>query len=168
MDEGSRSMHPALAVALAAVSEHDESARVVDSVVREDDGAAAVNVRTDDGQYVTVILRKGEQWLSPGLIIGGVIPTPERRVTNFPTMPLAQQSSDMRSSINHEFVWHAVTGTAALDVVSVRVLTTLESCYPEIGNDGLVLALIRAQPGERPLVTVTTRDGREESDYRED
>ncbi|WP_330178976.1 hypothetical protein OHB26_20965 [Nocardia sp. NBC_01503] len=161
-------MHPAIAIALSVMPENEGSARVVGSVIREEDGAVAVVVHTDQWQYIVVILREGDRWLKPGVIIGGVIPTQGRLETNFPTMPLAQQSGDIRSSVDNDFMWHAVGGTAALDAVSVRVLTTLESCHPQIGDNGLVLALVRAQPGERPLVTITTRDGREESDYHED
>ncbi|MFB7722318.1 hypothetical protein [Nocardia sp. NPDC056100] len=168
MDENSRGMHPAIAVVLSVVPENEGSTRVASSVVREDDGAVAVVVHTEQWQYVVVVLREGDRWLKPGVIIGDVLPDPDRLVTNFPTMPLAQQSGEILPSVDNEFVWYAIVGTAALDAVSARVLTTLESCYPEIGVDGRVLALIRAQPGERPLVTVTTRDGREESNYQED
>lgn len=161
-------MHPAVAAALSVMPENDGRARLVGSVIREEDGAVAVVVHTVRWRYVVVILREADRWLAPTLIIGEKIPTQPRLATNFPTMPLAKQSADIRSSVDSAFVWYAVVGTAALDAVSVRVSTTLESRNPAIGDDGLVLALVRAQRGERPLVTITTRDGREESDYQED
>ncbi|MFB8005059.1 hypothetical protein [Nocardia sp. NPDC056000] len=168
MAESDRRMHPAIAVVLSGTPQDDGRARVMGSVIREEDGAVAVVVHTDQWRYVVVIEREGDQWLEPGVIIGEVLPNPDRLVTNSPMMPLAQQSGCIQSSLDGKFVWYAVVGTAALDAVSVRVLTTLESRYPEIGDGGLVLALVRAQRGERPLVTVTTGDGREESDYREE
>ncbi|MFF2555519.1 hypothetical protein ACFVUS_31245 [Nocardia sp. NPDC058058] len=168
MAESDRQMHPAIAVVLSGISANDGRARVMGSVIREEDGAVAVVVHTDHRRYVIVVLREGDCWLEPGLVFSGVLPNPDRLETNSPMMPLAQQSGDIRSSLDGEFVWYAVVGTAALDAISVRVLTTLESRYPGIGDGGLVLELVRAQRGERPLVTVTTRDGREESDYREE
>ncbi|QLY29259.1 hypothetical protein H0264_28850 [Nocardia huaxiensis] len=168
MDGSGREMHPAVAAALSVMPENDGRARLVGSVIREEDGAVAVVVHTARWRYVVVVLRDGDRWITPTLIIGEGIPTQPRLATNFPTMPLAKQSADIRNSLHNDFVWHAVVGTAALDADSVRVVTTLESRKPEIGDDGLVLALVRAQHGERPLVTVTTRDGREESNYQED
>ncbi|UFS98179.1 hypothetical protein [Nocardia huaxiensis] len=168
MDERSRGMHPAVSAALSVMPENDGRGRLVSSVIRAEDGAVAVVVHTAQWRYVVVVLREGDRWLTPPLIIGEGIPTQPRLATNFPNMPLANQSADIRSSVDSAFVWHAVVGTAALDAVSVRVSTTLESCNPAIGDDGLVLALVRAQRSERPLVTITSRDGREESDYQGD
>ncbi|MEV5833256.1 hypothetical protein [Nocardia sp. NPDC052112] len=56
--------------------------------------------------------------------------------------------------------WFAVIGRAAHDAESVRVVSTLEERVAPIGADGLAFAVVRATGGEKPQVSVNTRDGR--------
>lgn len=124
-------------------------------------------VQNHEISYVVLVERHGDEWLVPTMISGGRTPTaalrPERTEA-----PVALQ--DRRIVLSGwpdanggrpEFVWCAVTGTAALDAQDVVIASEIDEVTAVVREDGFVLGVVRARWGTKPSVTVRTSDGRQ-------
>ncbi|MEV6337129.1 hypothetical protein AB0M12_20700 [Nocardia vinacea] len=152
--------HPAVTVALDALADADRDLFPVSVLVRED--LVAVVIDGGRGRYIVFVHPDGDSWDTHGITFGASRPEGPREDRTSAHQPLQRYGTRFRSeSADRDGVgWFAVIGRAAHDAESVRVVSTLEERVASIGADGLAFAVVRATGGEKPQVSVNTRDGR--------
>lgn len=151
--------HPAVSVAIDALTAADQGLIPVSAVVRAE--IAAVVIDGAQGRYIVFVHPDGDQWTTRGTMFGAPRPAGPRPDRTMAWEPLQRLGTRFRSHTADRTGegWFAVIGRAALDAVSLSVASTLEEHSAPIGADGLALAVIRATGSEQPRITVTTLDG---------
>jgi hypothetical protein len=148
--------HPAVSVAIDALTAADQGLTPVSAVVRAE--IAAVVIDGDQGRYIVFVHSDGDQWTTRGTMFGAPRPAGLRHNHTMAWEPLERLGTRFRSQTADRTGegWFAVIGRAAQDAVSLSVASTLEEHSAPIG---LAFAVIRATGSEQPRITVTTRDG---------
>ncbi|WP_405137496.1 hypothetical protein [Nocardia sp. NBC_01388] len=158
--------HPAIALAVGAFSEDGRAARFVAAIDRDDTVVVLVASTSpfDSDSEVRGLMfvdHDGAQWRLPGVSV--VSGSPCRHTTRAATTRAAWPLEDKRTRsycrADGEICWFGLTGYAAEDAVAVTVVSSVSSDRVEVGADGLVLAAVRARPGETPVVIVHLATG---------
>ncbi|MGK8487461.1 hypothetical protein [Nocardia asiatica] len=152
--------HPAVSVAIDALTAADQGLTPVTAVVRAE--LAAVVIDGDQGRYIVFVHPDGDLWTTHGTTFGAPRPSGLRHAHTLAWEPLQRLGARFRSATadRNGVGWFAVIGRAAQDAVSLSVASSLEEQEVAIGADGLAFAVVRATGCEQPHVTVATRDGR--------
>jgi hypothetical protein len=155
--------HPAVAVAVAALTVADPDPRPVAAIIRDD--TVAVLVDCEQGRCAVFVQLRDGHWVAPGMIIGSTRPDKPRADRTPDYMPLHRKSTKRFAHPSADGTpqdegWFAVTGLAAHDAVSVSVRSELDDSITPISEDGLAFAIVRARWTEEPDVYVHTSDGR--------
>ncbi|MGK8510448.1 hypothetical protein ACRS5S_21180 [Nocardia asiatica] len=155
--------HPAVTVAIAALSGADRALTPVSVIVREE--IVAVLIDGERGRYVSFVRLDDGRWIAPSMITGSPRPDGPRAERTPNHLPLHRKSAKRFTlpkpdGTRQDESWFAVTGLAALDAVQVRVISELDERTTPISADGLAFAVVRARTSEDPRIYVHTRDGR--------
>ncbi|WP_174186010.1 hypothetical protein [Nocardia barduliensis] len=152
--------HPAVSVALDALTAADRDLTPISAIVRDE--IAAVVVDGERGRYIVFVHPDGDQWATHGTTFGAPRPSGPRHTHTLAWEPLQRRGARFRSATADRTGagWFAVIGRAAQDAVFLSVASSLEEQITAIGADGLAFAVVRATGSEEPRVTVTTSDGR--------
>ncbi|WP_280244899.1 hypothetical protein [Nocardia abscessus] len=155
--------HPAVTVAIDALSGADQALIPVGVIVRDE--VVAVLIDGERARYVSFVRLDHGRWIAPSMITGSPRPDGPRaeRTPNY--LPLHRKSAKLFTLPNPDGTprdesWFAVTGRAALDAVRVSVTSELVEQSTPISTDGLAFAIVRARTSEDSRVYVRTRDGR--------
>ncbi|WP_063043021.1 hypothetical protein [Nocardia pseudovaccinii] len=151
--------HPAVTVAIDALTGADRDLVPVSAIVRDD--IAAVVIDGEQGRWIVFAHPGGGQWATSGITYGAPRPTGPRADSTAPHQPLQRLSTRFRAGADGEPGWFAVIGQAANDAVSVSVVSTVEERTEPLDANGLAFVIVRCGAEERPPVTVNTRDGRQ-------
>ncbi|WP_433568140.1 hypothetical protein ACQP1O_43070 (plasmid) [Nocardia sp. CA-151230] len=152
------SPHPAIDVALGAVSGRDRAARLVAAVERGD--TVAVLVDTPDARAIVFIERDGTgQWVAPSLIGESPCRHTTRAATTRRGYPLNAKQTKRVGTTTSDTGWFGLTGYAAADAVAVTVASSLDTHRVDVADDGLVLAAVRARLDEDPVVVIHLASG---------
>ncbi|MGV9823466.1 hypothetical protein [Nocardia xishanensis] len=152
--------HPAAAVAVDALAGSDRN--LVPVAVTERGDVGAVVVEGEKGRFTVIMEHHGTGFVAPGMIVGSYRsdqPRANRTPDQHPLQALSRKQFPVGTETD-EPGWVAVTGTAALDAVSIQVISSLEETTEPIGETGLAVAVVRARTDELPRVVVHTADGR--------
>src|SRR2546427_7052327 len=118
--------HPAVTVALNALTDADRDLLPVSVLVRED--LVAVVIDGGRGRYIVFVHPHGDSWQTHGITFGASRPEGPREDHTGAYQPLQRYGTRFRSeSADRDGTgWFAVIGRAARDAESVRVVSTLE------------------------------------------
>lgn len=151
--------HPAVVAAIEQLGQGLEPliAEVTDDVV-------AVVLADDTVKRTIIIERVGDEWPLPSMMGGTPRRVRPRSETTVPYEPFVDVGwSGMGWPAPDggppEVAWHALTGVAARDIVSVVVLTPEDEVEASVEADGRFLALLRGPWGGQPAVQVRTKAG---------
>ncbi|MEU2035307.1 hypothetical protein [Nocardia amamiensis] len=155
--------HPAVTVAIDALSGADRGLTPVSVIVRDE--IVAVLIDGERGRYVSFVRLEHGRWIAPSMITGSPRPNAPRADRTPNHQPLHRKSAKLFTLPNPDGTpqdesWFAVTGLAALDAVQVSVTSELDEQTAPISTDGLAFAVVRARTSEDPRIYVHTRDGR--------
>jgi hypothetical protein len=155
--------HPAVAAAADLLG---PVFRVLAVAEREDAVVALFAGYEDDELMSRMVIAEHVDgvWRQPNVIGGSPMRLESRRsrtVAWDPFVGFARTQSGWPAADGSRpsVAWMAVTGIAASDVRSVRVVTDYESADVGVETDGRFLALVRAAWGADPVIEVTTEEG---------
>ncbi|MGV9680758.1 hypothetical protein ACWDSJ_36270 [Nocardia sp. NPDC003482] len=148
---------PAVAVAVDALRDADREFAPVGVIDRG--GVVAVLVEGSMSRTMVFVQHRDDAWITLGSIVGSYRVDRPRATRTPDRMALSKMAT--KSATDPDGVgWYAVTGLAAEDAESVTLTSELDQHTAPIDRRGRAFAVVRARPGERPTVTVRTRDGR--------
>lgn len=150
--------HPAIDVALSAVSGTGWAAHLVAAVERRDTVAVLVDV--PDGRCIVFVGRDDTgQWVAPSIIGGSPCRHTTRAAATRPGCPLDAKQTKRFGTTRSNTGWFGLTGYAAADAVAVTVASSLDTHRVDVADDGLVLAAVRACLDENPVIVVHRAGG---------
>ncbi|ATL69690.1 hypothetical protein [Nocardia terpenica] len=153
--------HPAVAVAVDALTHADQDLIPVGVIDRGD--TVAVLVDGAAARFTVFVQQHDHRWTVPARTLTG---SARRDRTRDPITPERRALRNMSTTYfdpptaTEETGWFAVVGLAAEDAESVTVTSELDEHESPIHQSGLAFAVVRAHRGEHPRITVRTRDGR--------
>lgn len=160
--------HPAVAVAVDLMKDRFGGGFAPVGFVARDQIAAVV-LDNADARFTIFVEDLDGRWTAPSYIGGASRPSRPRKAHTSDHCPLDKFSRKRftphaSGEGRPDAVWFAVTGLAALDAVSVSVISELDEQTAPVDENGLAFVVVRALPDEQPRVYVHTRDGRSVAD----
>lgn len=157
--------HPAIELALGALSGDGRAARLVAAIDRDDTVAVLVSTDSpfegDDREARTIVFVEddGTQWCLPEVINVAIYQQPARENATAPGRPIDAKYTKRSGRIDSDISWFGLSGYAAADAVAVTVISSLGADRVDVAADGLVLAAVRARKDEDPVIVIRLADG---------